>query len=213
MMIWVLAPMVGWRSNTFAGAPAPSALQWKTDVAVTNARLFGPVHFQKTMGESTSCDFSFDLVSRLNIWIIFPERRARMLEPGFITAASALPCRTPAPMAETAQLLMRVAAMSQPAEVRKWAAKAADSELTTLVKGVREVHQSWLHADAALINMNVELALLKQGQRAEQARAAWDPVCGAPAAGSHQWDPTAAHARPARRAGTRRVGPQLWDPT
>ena len=64
--------------------------QWWTDVPVTSARLSALVHFQKTMGLSMSWLLSFCFVSRLNIWIILPERRARMLLAGFMTAASAL---------------------------------------------------------------------------------------------------------------------------
>ena len=67
------------------------------------------------------------------------------------------------PVAERAQLLHRIAACTNAASLRAWASNAPDEDLTTLIQAVRELHSSWLHADAALINMNVELQLVKQG--------------------------------------------------
>ena len=66
------------------------------------------------------------------------------------------------PMAETAQLLQNLGSVKKAAELRAWAASASEEDLMTLVRGLREVHASWLHADASLINMNVELSIEKQ---------------------------------------------------
>ena len=75
------------------------------------------------------------------------------------------------PRSETLQLLMRLQALSTPAELREWARKASDEELRTFHKGLREVNQSWLYADAALINMDIELSMLRQAGMALSAGA------------------------------------------
>ena len=72
----------------------------------------------------------------------------------------------PAPTADRVQLLMRISAAKQPEQVRAWAQGAADEELMTMVRAIRELHSSWLHAESSLINMNVELSL----QRHEQSK-------------------------------------------
>ena len=46
------------------------------------------------------------------------------------------------PRSETLQLLMRLQALSTPAELREWAKRASDEELRTFHKGLREVNQS-----------------------------------------------------------------------
>ena len=75
------------------------------------------------------------------------------------------------PRSETLQLLMRLQALSTPAELREWAKRASDEELRTFHKGLREVNQSWLYADAALINMDIELSMLRQAGMALSAGA------------------------------------------
>ena len=75
------------------------------------------------------------------------------------------------PRSETLQLLMRLQALSTPAELREWARRASDEELRTFHKGLREVNQSWLYADAALINMDIELSMLRQAGMALSAGA------------------------------------------
>ena len=75
------------------------------------------------------------------------------------------------PRSETLQLLMRLQALSTPTELREWAKRASDEELRTFHKGLREVNQSWLYADAALINMDIELSMLRQAGMALSAGA------------------------------------------
>ena len=73
-------------------------------------------------------------------------------------------------MAETAQLLQRIGSIKAAAHMRSWAAQASDAELMQLVSGVREVHASWLHADASAINMEIQLAITKQQQHEADER-------------------------------------------
>ena len=51
--------------------------------------FWGEVHRQKRTGEGRVEDFIFAWRSRLNIWRTLPERRARIVETGFIIAAVA----------------------------------------------------------------------------------------------------------------------------
>ena len=48
--------------------------------------FWGEVHRQKRTGEGRVEDFIFAWRSRLNIWRTLPERRARIVETGFIIA-------------------------------------------------------------------------------------------------------------------------------
>ena len=66
------------------------------------------------------------------------------------------------PRSEALQAIMRLQALGNASEVRSWASNAADDELLALTKGLRMVNASWLHADAAAINMEIELAILRQ---------------------------------------------------
>lgn len=86
-------------------------------------------------------------------------------------ARSAMPDAPKPPMAETAQLLQRIGSIKAAADVRNWAKSASDADLLTLVSGVREVHASWLHADATLINLEVQLSIAKHhlGEADERA--------------------------------------------
>ena len=76
-----------------------------------------------------------------------------------------------------AQLLMRVAACSSASDVRQWTAHAPDEELLAMVRALRDLQASWLHADASLINLNVELKLLKQGQLVAELRGHSEKRC------------------------------------
>ena len=66
------------------------------------------------------------------------------------------------PMAETAQLLLRLQAMANASDVKRWMNGAGEEEVMMLIKGLKEVHASWLHADAALINMSMEMSGYKR---------------------------------------------------
>jgi len=52
--------------------------------------------------------------------------------------------------------------------------RATDGELTAMVKELRELQTSCHQTDAKLINLEVEMALLKQGQLAAEVRDAHD---------------------------------------
>jgi hypothetical protein len=73
-------------------------------------------------------------------------------------------------VAESARTLHRFAALSSAADVRRWARASSEDELLDVVRAVRLLHSSWLAADASLINMHVQLAVLKQGQMAAGVR-------------------------------------------
>jgi hypothetical protein len=85
-------------------------------------------------------------------------------------SADALDAEPSGPTAAHTALMSGVGSCTSAESVRRWVADASDSQLTTLVEGVREMHLSWLHADAARINLNVEVSLLRQGQLAAEVR-------------------------------------------
>jgi hypothetical protein len=63
-----------------------------------------------------------------------------------------------APVAESAQRLHRLAAFTRAEQLRN----LSDDELLATIRAVRELHATWLHADAALINTTLQCALLKE---------------------------------------------------
>jgi hypothetical protein len=65
-------------------------LQWKQADAVTSARVFSLIHFQKTTASDIWCAFILLLRSMLKICRACPLRRARILAAGFMIAASAV---------------------------------------------------------------------------------------------------------------------------
>jgi hypothetical protein len=50
-----------------SGVSAPSIDQWKTALPVTIATVAGEIHFQKTTGSVSWCDFILDFISILKI--------------------------------------------------------------------------------------------------------------------------------------------------
>jgi hypothetical protein len=58
---------VAWRSNILTGSDWPSIDQWKTALPVTIATVAGEIHFQKTTGSVSWCDFILDFISILKI--------------------------------------------------------------------------------------------------------------------------------------------------
>jgi len=81
----------------------------------------------------------------------------------------------PQPSSERTQIvLLRLAGCTTPAEIRAWMQRATDGELTAMVKELRELQTSCHQTDAKLINLEVEMALLKQGQLAAEVRDAHD---------------------------------------
>ena len=63
---------------------------------------------------------------------------------------------------ESAQLLMKLTATKSALEVRNWAKRSSDEEVSVMVSAIRNLHSAWLSADAALINMHVEASLRKE---------------------------------------------------
>ena len=59
---------VAWRSKILAGWLSPSIDQWKTEEPETIATAAGEIHFQKTTGSVSWCDFILDFISMLKIW-------------------------------------------------------------------------------------------------------------------------------------------------
>lgn len=59
--------------------------------------------------------------------------------PALMPAAPVMPAP---PTGESAQMMMRLAALSSAAEIRKWTSKASDAELTLMIRSVRELHSS-----------------------------------------------------------------------
>ena len=68
--------------------------------------------------------------------------------------------------------VLRVASLKEAGEVRKWASGSGQESLVAMLRGVRELHSSWLHADAALINLQVENSLLKSAAADDERTAA-----------------------------------------
>jgi hypothetical protein len=77
LIIWHESSSFSWRSKTFCGGDSPSIDQWYTALPVTMAMLLGAVHRQKTTASVRLWLFIFERSSRLKIWRVWPERRAR----------------------------------------------------------------------------------------------------------------------------------------
>ena len=88
-MTCVPSPSCAWRSKTFEGADEPSVDQWKTAVGVTNAIVDGETHLQNTTVSGIWWLFILARNSRLNICSCWPALNAKILETGFMIAASA----------------------------------------------------------------------------------------------------------------------------
>jgi hypothetical protein len=66
-MIWA-SESVAWQLRTFYGGDvAPEMAQWKTEVSVTIPIVESETHFQKTISSVSMCDFTFCVISMLNI--------------------------------------------------------------------------------------------------------------------------------------------------
>ncbi len=77
---------------------------------------------------------------------------------------------TPPDAAQSA-LLHRVAACSSAGQLREALGGPSDDQLMLLVSGVRQVAQCWLHSDAAQINLQVDMRLLKAKHAAAMQKA------------------------------------------
>ena len=88
--------------------------------------------------------------------------------------ATPLATTVPPPPAEDMALLMSFAALADASALRAWVERSPDSALTSTVRAIRALHSSWLLADGAMINLSVELSLLKQERAASVKREDFD---------------------------------------
>lgn len=87
---------------------------------------------------------------------------------------SPLPTMPRAPVDASAAMMLRLSALKDAADVRRWVGRASDEDLQLMVRAVRELHSAWLHADASLINKSLEFSLLKQASSEQVERSMSD---------------------------------------